>query len=738
MIIWRNVLTLVEIAAGYGLLCVCLPSLCLRDFVQDKPLTYRFIFYQVCANMYLILWGFVLAFLKSFNTITLWLTLVLLPLAATAWRKRETVTVRFLAARETAETILTGMYGMHALWRNLILSLRRRCRRIYCRYIKGHVWELLGICAMFALVLFLYGQYHLTTVGFAYGDENVHFYWEKELLHGNPFPSGMYPHGMHFLVASLSGMFGITISRAALLIGIFNDCLLFCMLYLVLKETFSSRTAVLFGIGFFLTTNMFERIVWWRYQSALPMEMGLIPYCTMFYALRRYVDSRDGRDWLLAVLSLGWCIHIHFYVAILAALTCVAFGIAFLMPILKKKILHWLIIGGLVGSMLGCMPFGLGYVLGYPFERSMGWALGVIQEESEAINAAMALTELSQSEAENEVIDAGTVFTMEEFLDEAFFWSVKNPAARIVLLILDMIVLLWGLLGAVFSRKDRLRCLMILFYGLTWVVGLVISTGVIPLFDRGRFSVFFGFMSTPLFVLPAQFFHDTAVLMHIRPKYAEMSLTVVVLTFFFFMARGGYVRDDFAVETGIIEEGDMETGYRLMDEYPNQTWTIVSTTYDLNFVRYYGYHTEIIDLIKHLDARKGSLHLPLDEDHIYVPTKDIFVVVETKIDQYDERSYFRNSHIGGGGMLENRGDPTPELALTDLPETDLLNDVHIYFYPWRKVVMSKLYYWMEKVKETYPNEVSVFYQDEVVTVYHIRQDEYFPLDLMLDYQSDLR
>lgn len=74
----------------------------------------------------------------------------------------------------------------------------------------------------------------------------------------------------------------------------------------------------------------------------------------------------------------------------------------------------------------------------------------------------------------------------------------------------------------------------------------------------------------------------------------------------------------------------------------------------------------------------------------------------------------------------------------DLPEGDTVNNARIYAYPWRGVVMSKLYYWIEKVKAVYPNEVSVFYQDGTVTVYHISQDEYFPLELMLDYQSGLR
>lgn len=734
MIIWRNVLTLVEIAAGYGLLCVYLPSLCLRDYVQDKPLTYRFIFYQVCANMYLILWGFVLAFLKCFNTLTLWLTLVLLPLAATAWRRRETVTARFLAIKETAETILTGMYGLRTLWRNLILSLRRRCKHIYRNYIKGHVWELLGLCVISALVLCFLAQYHLIYEGFNNGDQNVHFNWEQELLHGNSFPDGMYPFGQHFLVAALSGLFNLQLIRTSMVIGPFNMCLLFCVLYLVLKETFSSRSAVLFGICFFILTNIFSYAAYSRYQGALPMEMGLIPYCTIFYGLQRYVESHDRRDMLIFILSVGWCIHIHFYSAILAVFSCVAFGIAFLIPMLKRKVLHRILIGGIIGALLGALPFGIGLALGYPFHGSMNWALSVIQEseENESVDSIQENLE-TESIEETEALQIGPTIT--EILNAAF-WTVNSKTARALLLILDAIMLLWGTLGAIVVKQNRLRYLMFIFWGLAWLIGLGISTGVITLIQRFRFATFFSFLTVPLFVIPAQLIYNLVRVVRIRPKIAEAGLVAVSLAFFFFMVRDGYIKNDQHGPGGIISEGDIKACYRLMEDYPKQTWTVVSTTYDLALVRYYGFHYEIIDVLKKLDTGNGSLHLPLVDDRIYVPTKDIFIVVETEIDLYDTAIYHSDGETDPSTAID-RGKPTPELALTNLPETSLLNNSSIYAYPWRSVVMSKLYYWMEKVKEAYPNEVAVFYQDDTVTVYHIRQDEYFPMDLMLDYQSDL-
>lgn len=722
--IWENVLALVQLTVGYGLLCVLLPSLCLHDYVADKPLTYRFFFYQTCANVYLILWGYLLAFVRCFNTFTLWAVLVILPLAVTAWRKRAVVTVRAHAAIETVQTVLSGMYGLKTLWRDAVSFVRRRCKQIYQRYIKGHIPELLGLCAVFAVILVLYGQYHLTHDGYAYGDEYFHYYWAQELLYGNSFPSGMYPHAMHFLVAALSGMFGFRLLRIYLIFGCFNTCLLFATFYLLLKKTFSSRTAVLSGIAFFLLTNIFVYVVYHRYQISLPMEAGLIPFCIMLYAILHYIRSQDKHDIVLFALSVGWCIHTHFYSAIAAALTCLVFGIVFLAFVLKKKLLFRLIAAGLAGVLIGVVPFGVGYALGYPFEQSMDWAIGVIEgNEDKHANQFSQVEQLQEQTRED--------LTLEQFVDEGL-WTVETRGAKTVLLCLDAGMLLFGLLGAICSKKKRFQYLLYLFWGLNWLVYLAGSTGVVTLIQRERFGVFFGFFTIPLFVFPAQLLYDAFCLARLKPRYAETGLVAAALAFFFFMAEGGFVKTDFTVETSIMAEGDIKTCYRLIDEYPKDSWTVVSTTYDLAIVRHHGYHYEIIDLMTSLDAP--------DEDSIYIPTKDIFVIVETKIDQYDEQKFRRDSH-GGANIFENRGDPTPEKALAALPDQDEFESarfVQCYFYPWRSVVMSKLYYWMEKVKEIYPSEVSVFYQDEIVTVYRIHQDEYFPLNLKLNYQSGLQ
>ena len=88
--IWDHAIYALQTLAGYFVLCVFLPSLCLYRFVEKKSFAYRFVFYQAAANIYLNLIGFLLAYCKIFNTLTVWLFVGLLPLAAAAFIQKKT------------------------------------------------------------------------------------------------------------------------------------------------------------------------------------------------------------------------------------------------------------------------------------------------------------------------------------------------------------------------------------------------------------------------------------------------------------------------------------------------------------------------------------------------------------------------------------------------------------------------------------------------------------------------
>ena len=66
---------------------------------------------------------------------------------------------------------------------------------------------------------------------------------------------------------------------------------------------------------------------------------------------------------------------------------------------------------------------------------------------------------------------------------------------------------------------------------------------------------------------------------------------------------------------------------------------------------------------------------------------------------------------------------------------DALHGADAPYYFQRNIVMSKLHFWMETIRQIYPNHVSEYYSDEQVTVYKIEQDAYFTLNLSVDYKQ---
>ena len=193
------------------------------------------------------------------------------------------------------------------------------------------------------------------------------------------------------------------------------------------------------------------------------------------------------------------------------------------------------------------------------------------------------------------------------------------------------------------------------------------------------------------------------------------------------MVQTGHVKSDRYFQV-TIAEADMQVSLDLVENFKKQAWTVVSTTNDLSVVRYDGFHYEIVDLIEELDTGK---------EEIYIPTKDIFVVVEEQVTQY---SLADQRKIDGSDMLDFTEPVNEKDALKDYEslEIDKLASRDRAYYAYRNEMMSKLHYWVQRMREVFPNEVSVYYRDGLCTVYRITQDERFLLNLAVDYRQGLQ
>ena len=224
--IWENVWTMIGSAIGYFLLTLVLPSVCLRKYTAQKELTFRFFFYQCMGNLYLNFVVIFLGFLHFINFVSLLVMLVILPLSVTCWRERRIITTFWRRAAKILRELILGIYGFRIFFRKIRLNLEKWLLKKK-RSLKGSAIESLIFCAVMAWVIWFYGWYKMHNTGYGHTDEETHLYWIGALIHGNMFPAGMYPHGVHTLNAALGILFPLNVTRVYLNFSVLSTVMVF-------------------------------------------------------------------------------------------------------------------------------------------------------------------------------------------------------------------------------------------------------------------------------------------------------------------------------------------------------------------------------------------------------------------------------------------------------------------------------------------------------------------------------
>lgn len=755
-VIWENVQTLIQCIIAYVFLCLLLPSICLKPYVKGRSLSYRFLFYQVCGNMYLILWGFVLSYLHLFFATVLWIALVILPpvlrifsdclISRHSTGKWELPGWMIRSVRKISD-VLTGVYGWRKFFSDLRSWIGHEIKRVMNKYLNGHSFELLAICIVLLFVILYYGNFKLTKYGYASSDDATHFFWTDNLAHNKPFTDGLYPFGLHFLMAVISTMFGLTVHRTVQVFSILTCSLVFLFLYFYLRSVFRSKVAVYFGWIVYVVSNFLSYSTYHRFFMTIPMEFALAALFATLYALTDYLYSRRKNSFWMFVLALSWSFHIHMYVTIFLAFLLVAFGFVHLFFVIRQKIFWKMILGGFLAVFFSLAPFVVGYAAGYKLQSSFDWAFGLmgidLHQESQPASVPSPDAEESPKEVSNgkNIYFAINEIDVSRLLDLKRYNLVTDDRKTEILLILEFVLILYALFALPWKKTRRLGR-SILFLALSWALSHFIcimpDLGLPQVISEARIIVFWAIMCVPLFVVPCEICFLAVATVTRSGRFANFLIGVGVLCTVVWGVQNGWLKSAQGA-SAFITESDYRTSLSLVENATPRTWTVVSQTYGRMALVNYGYHYEVIDLISTVDK---------DEEGFYIPTKDIYIVVENLIDQYAADTYVAGRYselksrrdLYDDSTFENMCPPSRDLALTSLEEGEISKNLHnfrIYYYPFRAVIASKLYYWMEKMKEVYPNHISVYDQDEVSTVYHIWQDPYFPLNLVVDYMDDL-
>lgn len=180
-------------------------------------------------------------------------------------------------------------------------------------------------------------------------------------------------------------------------------------------------------------------------------------------------------------------------------------------------------------------------------------------------------------------------------------------------------------------------------------------------------------------------------------------------------------------EHDIIYEcnGNILTVTNIINNNENGNWTIVSANDENQTISGHGYHYEMTKFLRnmeyyytsYIDEEKESKEVGMDP--VTIPSEKVYFFIEKMpLDYTDEGYALSGSSIG------------EEAASHSL-------DYHKGLMPYknynRNIYMSRMMAWAKRFDEIYPNEFSVYYEDDEFVCYAIDQNAYSLYNFAIDY-----
>lgn len=163
----------------------------------------------------------------------------------------------------------------------------------------------------------------------------------------------------------------------------------------------------------------------------------------------------------------------------------------------------------------------------------------------------------------------------------------------------------------------------------------------------------------------------------------------------------------------------------ITDKFPENSYTIVSTTDELYQVIEQGRHEELLTFLNRVNGSGYTL-----------PTEYIFVYVEKRPIQYAQNHFFTGpdwlaeekytsyytTYFSEGNSI-NASEISREQAEKEMMTFSKLSQTYSNLDS-RTILESKAYEWCRKFEASYPQEMKVYYEDENFCCYMIRQNTY--------------
>lgn len=717
-----SIIQTVKISLAYFLFVIFLPSLILRNRFKKEEMTKRFFIYLVYGNFYLSTIVFGLSYLNLFNRLTLLLSILFLSVIIYIGSNRHHFLKKTWKTKETTKEVLLGEYGFRLYFSKMLKDRLNYLKRVYQEVFAENKLEWLIFLAIIFYNVYQYGINSMEYTTYIAPDEEVHLYWIQSLVQGNIYPSGVYPHVFHTILAALIKLFNFNGMRMILYFSSTSIILIMTTLYIGLRKILKSKYAALLGLLLYSTLDLFIEHATYRYQFTIPQEYGMIMLLPMAIFLFDYIKEQKKSDLLFFGIALALTFGIHPYTGAIALVLTLSIGLVYFYKIIKEKLFFKLILVGLLSLLLALVPMGIGLATGHELEQSFSWGAEVIKGD------VYSTTSESVAKEELEDNEEATSVSFNQFITGAKLdlkkYLIPKSKKMLVLLILMLFSVMYNLFAILYHRgdlKSEYQLAFALNNFLLFTLILFKALNLPTIMEPKRIAIYFAYFSAIFLGMPLELM--SRLLNKTKLKKAVPVLSIGGMGLGLFLVFQLNILRPLPPFYYFQPSGTMLANIGIMEEYEDYTWTTVSPVNNITAVLNHGYHYELSDFILQQEDWQP-------EKEIKIPSENVFLYVEKMpIIQYGSEFH------RGDDALKNRPLVTKDEAQMELSESTGEN---YHYKNERNILMAKAYYWAEEYKEYFPKEIDTYYEDEELIVYRIKQNQYALNNLNINYQMNSR
>ncbi len=735
----ENLFYLITIIIMYIVVFYAIPSYVLYPVVKDKPFGYRIFVYLIASHFYVLNVVYLLGYSHLFHWSTLLLFLVIVPIVYRTYRYRTGVKFYYHKLSE----LNRGNSSLRLLIKQGYLNLKSYLRKRYGDFFRNNILEIVAFIVLLIIIMAFYGYYKFNYSSYGVSDEEVHLYWIQSLQGGTFFVSGMYPFSMHSVCSVLVELTGINSTIVLHYISVIMLAQIVICFYFLMRKFFKFRIGIIFAIFMWLLSGYGGMNTYFRYQFSLPMEYGLIAVFAAIVFMISYIEDKDKISLWFFGFSVSLTFSTHFYLTGLVALICICMGIVYIWPLLRKKIIHLLIGMAVLGLVMAAVPFGVGFMLGYPFEQSIGWALSVMDVTDEYLDDAYSYRDgTSDGQSERDTSDTTNSETEMSEEESKKVYSLKNPQdiydgiyegiwlyggvtqrEIYAILIMEVALFIFGSIGLVFA-KEKKNYSFYIGIAISWLLLGILAVaekfGINQFVEEKRVIEWLFMINTLLFAGVAELIFRVLSLIFRREDFSRLVLVYATGMLMYFDVTNGYYRTERTCAM-IQTEAVANLCNELSNDYETNSWTLVSPVNEISMILNSGYHYELVDFIDELNTWD-------EEQKIYIPTEYIFFTIEKYQVTYTGVDVLAKKDIEGRDKISE------EYALKEI-NFDIADNLRSELYQeQRREIMSRTYYWALEYSKLFPQEMIVFYEDEEVIIFRLKQDIYALNNLSINYK----